>query len=105
MVNNQRMKYQKIEIIISNSFLQELIKKMEKVGVHGYTALEIFRGKGVKRGEQLAEGLLPTTRSSLVFTIASESLTQKIIDELQPYLEERGGVIYTYDVNYVSGHS
>lgn len=95
----------KIEIIISNTFLQPLIEKLEKVGVHGYTAIEIFRGKGVKRGEQLSEGLLPTSRNTLLFTIASNDLTKQIIENIQPFLDERGGVLMTYKIDYASGLS
>lgn len=95
----------KIEIIISNTFLQTLLEKLENMGVHGYTALEIFRGKGAKRGEQLSEGLLPTTRSSLIFTIASEELTTTIIENVQPFLDERGGILLTHKIEYASGLS
>lgn len=99
------MKYLKIEIIVSNSFFRDLIDRLEKLDVHGYTALEISRGKGAKKGEQLSEGLLPTTRNSLVFTVASKALTKKVIAHLQPYLDERGGIIITYPIEYASGLS
>lgn len=99
------MELSKVEIIISNSFLQELIQKLEDLGVNGYTALEIFRGKGVKRGEQLSEGLLPITRNTLVFTIASSEVVEKIIKNIQPYLDDRGGALMTYKIDYASGLS
>ncbi len=92
----------KIEIIVSNTFLQSLIEKLEQIGVHGYTALEIFRGKGIKRGEHLSEGLLPTSRSTLLFTITSKNLSEKIKDTIQPFLDERGGVMLTYKIDYAS---
>lgn len=95
----------KIEIIISNTFLQSLIEQLEELGVHGYTAVEIFRGKGVKRGEQLSEGLLPTSRSTLLFTIAAADQSQKIIENLQPFLDERGGIVLTHKLDYASGLS
>ncbi|MDN5215824.1 hypothetical protein QQ020_27345 [Fulvivirgaceae bacterium BMA12] len=99
------MELLKIEIIISNTFLQDLIQKLEKVGVHGYTAIEIFKGKGIKKGEQLSEGLLPTTRNSLVFTVSTAEITQKVIENIQPYLDDRGGLIITSRVIYASGLS
>lgn len=95
----------KIEIIISNTFLQQLVEQLESLGVHGYTAIEIFRGKGTKRGEQLSEGLLPTSRNTLLFTIASEEVSKSIIERIQPFLDERGGVILTYKIDYASGLS
>jgi len=99
------MELHKIEIIIANTFLQDLIEKLEKVGVHGYTALEIFRGKGIKRGEHLSEGLLPTTRNTLIFSIGTKEITEKVIEHVQPYLDERGGVIITTKIEYASGLS
>ena len=97
------MKLSKIEIIISNTFLQPLIEKLEACGVHGYTAVEIFRGKGTKRGEQLSEGLLPTSRNTLLFTIASSELSNKIVETVQPFLDDRGGILMTYRIDYASG--
>ena len=95
----------KIEIILSNTFLQSLIELLEEVGVHGYTAVEIFRGKGIKRGEHLSEGLLPTSRNTLLFTIASSENAEQIIASVQPFLEERGGALMTYKLDHVTGLS
>jgi len=99
------MKIKKIEIIISNTFLQSLIEILESAGIHGYTAVEIFRGKGAKRGEHLSEGLLPTSRNTLLFTIASDELTNNIIEKVQPFLDDRGGVLLTYRIDHASGFS
>ncbi|MFK7953549.1 MAG: P-II family nitrogen regulator [Ekhidna sp.] len=99
------MSLHKIEIIISNTFLRQLVELLEDTGVHGYTALDIVRGKGTKRGEHLSEGLLPTSRSSLLFTIANEELTSKIIENIQPFLDDRGGILITYKIEYASGLS
>ena len=95
----------KIEIIISNTFLQGLIERLEKSGVHGYTAIEIFRGKGIKRVEHLSEGLLPITRNSLVFSIGSREIVDKVIENIQAYLDERGGLIIVTKIEYASGLS
>ncbi|RED97918.1 P-II family nitrogen regulator [Marinoscillum furvescens] len=99
------MKLQKIEIIIANSFLQDLIQQLEGCGIHGYTALEIFRGKGTQRGEQLSEGLLPITRNSLVFTITEEKLSEQVIQKLDPFISERGGVLIVTEVTHAIGIS
>ena len=48
------MSLQKLEIIISNTYLEELVNHLEEVGVQGYTALEITRGKGARKGEHLS---------------------------------------------------
>lgn len=99
------MELYKIEIIIANAFLQRLTEQLEDLGVHGYTALEISRGKGIKRGEHLAEGLLPTTRNSLLFSVAPKQVVDQVITQLKIYLEERGGILMTYKIDYASGLS
>lgn len=99
------MTLQKLEIIIANSFLQDLIHHLEACGIHGYTALEIFRGKGAQRGEQLSEGLLPITRNSLVFTITDEAMSKKVIEKLEPFISERGGVLIATEVVHALGIS
>jgi len=95
----------KLEIIIANTFLQELINKLEAIGVQGYTALAITRGKGIKRGENFSEGLLPTTRNTLVFAVGNKNLTDKAIEHIQPYLNEVGGALMAYKLDYASGLS
>lgn len=99
------MEFYKIEIVIANTFLETLIEQLEDLGVQGYTAIEITRGKGIKRGEHLTEGLLPTTRSSLIFTVCKEEITEKVVRHIQPFLDKRGGVIITYKIHYASGLS
>ncbi len=95
----------KLEIIISNLYLERLIEKLESSGVQGYTAVEISRGKGLKQGEQLSEGLLPTSNNTLIFTICDASKTSDIISNIQPFLQERGGKLITYKIEYASGLS
>jgi nitrogen regulatory protein PII len=97
------MELVKIEIIIADTFLQELIELLEEMGIKGYTAFEIFRGKGKKRGEQLSEGLLPTSRNLLVFTVVTQEIINTYVTKIQEYLNERGGVLITYPVQYASG--
>lgn len=99
------MKYFKTEIIISNIFLQELVLLLEEIKIQGYTALEIARGKGIRRGEQLSESLLPFSRSSLVFVVSSKTQSETIVKTLQPYLDDWGGAIISYPVHYASGLS
>ncbi len=76
----------KIEIIISNTFLQGLLERLEKSGIHGYTALEIFRSKGIKKGEHLSEGLLPITRNSLVFSIGHRETVEQVIENIKSFI-------------------
>ncbi len=93
----------KIEIIISNTFLQPLIKLLEEASVQGYTAIEIVRGKGIKQGEHLSEGLLPTSRRTLLFTLTTAKNSKQIMKKVQPFLDHRGGILMMHPIAYASG--
>lgn len=92
------MQLQKLEIILSNSYLEELVAHLEEIGVRGYTALEISRGKGIKTGEHLSEGLLPTSRNSLIICLVTEPTVDEIFDDLMQYINDRNGVLFTVPV-------
>ena len=99
------MQYFKVEIIIAQTFLPNVIAKLERLGASGFSAMEITQGKGTKRGRQRKEGMLPVTHNSLVFTIAPEPLTVAIVRQLEPYVERHGGLVIAYPVPYVAGLS
>ena len=92
------MTLQKLEIIISNTYLEELVDHLEEIGVKGYTALEISRGKGTRKGEHLSDGLLPTSRSTLIICLVTEKMVIEIFDDLHKYINERNGVLFTVPV-------
>ena len=92
------MNIQKLESIISNTYLEQLVNHLEEIGVSGYTALEIFRGKGASNGEHLSEGLLPTTRNSLIICLVTEAMVNEIFEDLKSYIEVRNGIMFTVPV-------
>lgn len=96
------MEIVKLEIIIANSFLPDLVQRLEKLGVEGYTALDVSRGKGMEQGEHLSEGLLPVTRNTLLFSVIHTDLSETVVEQLGPYLHERGGMIIISQVVYCS---
>ena len=96
------MEIVKLEIIIASTFLPDLVQRLESLGVEGYTALEIARGKGMEQGEHLAEGLLPVTRNTLLFSVVYKDLADRVVQELDSYLRERGGMFIVTEVVYCS---
>ncbi len=96
------MEIVKLEIIIANSFLQDLVQRLEKMGVEGYTAMDISRGKGMEQGEHLSEGLLPVTRNSLLFSVIHKDIAEAVAEQLGAYIHERGGMMLITPVMYCS---
>ncbi len=97
------MRYFKTEIIINRSFLKELIALLEGLGIEGYTILEINQGSGPRHGKQVAEGLLPVTHSTLLFTITSDEKAARIAEETRSFLKQRDGMLVSYPLHYTTG--
>lgn len=96
------MEIVKLEIIIANSFLQDLVQRLEQLGVEGYTAMDISRGKGMEQGEHLSEGLLPVTRNSLLFSVIHKDVSETVVEQLGVFIHERGGMLLISQVMYCS---
>ena len=97
------MTYTKIEIVVSDIYIERVVALLEKVGVRGYTAVSITRGKGIKKGEQLTDGLLPTTHRSLLFSITTKEIADLVLKECATYLDRIGAVLLMYGIDHVSG--
>lgn len=95
--------YNKVEIILSDIHLEQLVEHLEALGITGYTTINIDKSKGPRKGEQQYDGLFRTTHNSLFFTITTETVTQSIIEKMQPFLDKRGGVLIVYPITYASG--
>ena len=96
------MNYIKIEIVVSHTYLQPLTQLLEESGAQGYTVLDIFRSKGKRRGEQISEGVLPVTRNMLVFSVVPRDHAVNIVQRVEPYVEELGGMLITQALEHVS---
>ena len=97
------MNMQKLEIVIPDSFLEDLVHALDDAGAPGYTALEISRGKGKKFGETLIAGLLPVTRSTYIFTLCKQEIITKAVMLIDPIIEEVGGIYTVTNVALVGG--
>lgn len=97
------MSLKRIEVIVDDIHLDNVLALLERCGVLGYTAIEVARSKGLKKGESLREGLLPTTRKTLLFSIVPEARAEKLRVCLEPFLEERAGVLICSTVEFATG--
>ena len=88
----------KLEVVIPNSFLEEVVNDFTKADIHGYTALDVDRGKGENKGENLLAGLIPVTRNTYVFAICNHEQAMEAKRLIEPLLEETGGILVVSDV-------
>lgn len=97
----------KIEIIIQTIYLDKLLDFLEDRLIRGFSAFEIDRGKGTKRGEHMVEGLLPTSRWTYMFSITQESTYQVMREDLCAFLDKfKGALVVTlvYDSYHIGIH-
>lgn len=96
------MNHIKIEIIISDMLLDALLSEFDRHNITGYTAIPILRGKGTGHGEQLSEGLLPTTKKTLIFAVVDSKISDQIIDKISPIINELDAWSICYPVRYLT---
>ena len=92
----------KLEIIIDNIYLEELLNLLEYQEVSGYTALDISRSKGIKHGESLREGLLPTTRKTLLMILITELQYKRVYTSIEKFIRNRDGLIFSAKIEALS---
>lgn len=96
------MSYVKLEIIIAEALINSLVQYLETLGIGGYTAINISRGKGSIHGEQI-ESSLSSTETSYVFCIIAEEGSQAAFNALKPFVLTRRGLLFITPIIALDG--
>jgi hypothetical protein len=96
------MAYIKLEIIIAEGFISSLVAYMDTIGIGGYTAINISRGKGSIHGEQI-ESSLSTSETSYIFCILPEAGSQAAFNALKPFVITRRGLLFLTPIIALAG--
>lgn len=96
------MSYVKLEIIIGEGFISSLSLYLETLGIGGYTAIPISRGKGSIHGEQI-ESSLASTEISYVFSIIPEQGSQAAFEAIKPFVLTRRGLLFMTPIIALDG--
>lgn len=99
------MKYNKIEIIINQKTLSDLVMLLDELNVTGYTVIDVISGKGIRQGHQISDELFLSSNQVMLFTVVSDEVSQEIIKEVQSFLDENKGVMIMYPISYGSNLS
>ena len=97
------MNYSKIEIIINQRSLSDLVMTLGDIQVTGYTVIDVIAGKGIKQGTQVSDELFLASNQVMLFTIVDDELAETIIRHIQPFLDVNKGVMIMYSITYGSG--
>jgi nitrogen regulatory protein PII len=92
----------RIEIVIDEESLREVIQLFREAEVRGYTVIRRAGGLG-SRGERNPDDYVFQDENSVVVIACEETQAERIITMLQPRLREFGGMCLVSDCQWVEG--
>lgn len=92
------IKVKKVEIVIATTFIKQVIERFNKANVKGFTAIEISKGRGIKSGETIDEGMIPVYKNHYIFVLCNEEQAENLISLVDPLVKKAGGLIILSDV-------
>ena len=93
------MKTHKIEIIIAQIFLSDLLEGLAACKITGYTCLNIKQSKGVKQGEIFDDAFNDSMKKVLVFALVNLEEKVRVLAKLEELNTQFNLCYYTIDVN------
>jgi len=90
----------RIEIVIHEEFLDDLLKLFRDANVQGYTVIKKMGGLG-STGERDQDDFIMEQYNSIIFLACEESQAEKLVTMLHPRLEDFGGVCLVSDCQRV----
>ncbi|GAB1720077.1 MAG: hypothetical protein NTAFB09_18080 [Nitrosospira sp.] len=95
-----RMK--RIEIVVDEEALGDLLGLCRTAGVRGYTFIKHAGGLG-SRGERLPDDYALEEKNAVVILACEEQQAERIVTALRPRLKEWGGMCLVSDCDWVIG--
>jgi nitrogen regulatory protein P-II 1 len=99
---NNTITMKRIEIVIDEEKLEELIALLGTVDVRGYTFIKNTGGLG-SRGTRRPDDLFFEEHNAMVILACQEEQAQKVVSALRPRLKEFGGMCLISDCFWVEG--
>ena len=87
----------KIEIIVENPILNQVLGRIVELGAQRYTVLDARSGRG-HSGEWDADQLTTATRHEMVVIVVAEELAERIVEAVGELFTDYPGIIYVSDV-------
>lgn len=92
----------RIEIVIDEEKLEELIGILNELGVRGYTFIKSAGGLG-SRGTRRPDDIFFEQNNAMLILACQESQAQKVTTALRPKLKEFGGMCLVSDCYWIEG--
>ncbi len=92
----------RIEIVIDEEKLEDLITLLNQVGVRGYTFIKQAGGLG-SRGTRRPDDLFFEQHNAMFILACEEKQAERLVTTLRPKLKEFGGMCLISDCEWVIG--
>ncbi|MCP5244548.1 MAG: transcriptional regulator [Burkholderiales bacterium] len=99
---NSTISMKRIEIVIAEEELENLIHLLMETSVRGYTVLKKAGGLG-SRGTRSPDDVLWQEENAVVILACKQDQADKIVAALRPRLKEFGGMCLLSDCEWVEG--
>ncbi len=90
----------KIEIVCDSLEVKNVVKRLEDIGITGYTVIRDVVGKG-GRGVRSGDDVTDVFKNSLILAVCGDELIAEIEEAIRPILKRFGGICLVSDTNYV----
>lgn len=94
------MPVKKIEIIVDELEMPNVLKLLDAAGVSGYTVIKDATGKG-DRGLRGGDDLTGVFANSYILTACPGEKLDIIVESVRPILKQRGGVCLVSDAQWI----
>ena len=92
----------RMEIVIDEEKLEELIGILNELGVRGYTFIKSAGGLG-SRGTRRPDDIFFEQNNAMLILACQEDQAQKVATALRPKLKEFGGMCLVSDCYWIEG--
>lgn len=89
------MKTYKIEMIIAQLFLNDLLSALKTTDIKGYTCIPVQQSMGINEGELIDDPFNDSMKKVLVFSIVSKTELDQVLEAVQN-VKERFRILSFY---------
>lgn len=99
---NATITLKRLEIVIDEEKLEELINILNEVGIRGYTFIKQAGGLG-SRGTRRPDDIFFEQTNAMFILACEEKQAERLVTALRPRLKEFGGMCLISDCEWVIG--
>lgn len=92
----------KVESVFPALYERELLELLRELNIHGFTILDVLKGKGLKSGEAFTSGNITVNKNLYLFLLCQPEECPAICAALKEFLREVGGFVLWHEATLVN---